>query len=66
MILPIQQSFTTHVFALTQPEPSAKMTRSANLMPDTSNNYDQVPHTSAVIAEDEKLDLVWLWMDTLE
>jgi hypothetical protein len=65
-ILPIQQSFVTHVFALTQPEPSAKMTRSANPIPDTSDDYDQVPRTPAALKEDERLDLVWLWMDTLE
>ena len=35
-------------------------------MPMYDDNYSQVPHTPAADTEDKKLDLVWIWMETLQ
>ena len=63
---PIGQSITLQLFALTQPELSVKAQSPCDPMPMYDDDYSQVPCTPAADAEDKKLDLVWIWMDTFQ
>ena len=66
VLQPICQSIILQLFALTQPEPSIKVQSPRDPVPMYNINYSQVPRTPAADAEDKKLDLVWIWMDTLQ
>jgi hypothetical protein len=55
------------VLALTQSEPTKHTPNTVGLPPaDKNDDYAQVPRTPSAIAEDEQLNLVWLWMDMLK
>jgi hypothetical protein len=55
------------VLALTWSEPTEHTPNTVGPpLVNKDDDYTQVPRNPSVIAEDEQLDLVWLWMDMLK
>ena len=62
---PVGRSYEPQSLALTQPEPTSNAQSLRNVPHTYDDDYSQVPRSPAADEEDEKLDFLWLWMDTL-
>ena len=58
-------SYEPQLLVLTQPEPTSNAQSLHNIPHAYDDDYSQVLRSPAADKEDEKLDFLWLWMDTL-